>query len=156
MTNGVKPVAFVLANLLASLQFYDVAGLLAYIAADIFIVVDVAEETDALRVFALGIDEVFALSYFPHLVFHVVANWEYGFLQLPLEYLREKIGLVFHRVGTCSQPFLAVNTFCLRVVPCGDQVVVVPHLLVERAKLYQPVAHHVGIGREAGLTLSMV
>ena len=33
----------------------------------------------------------------------------------------------------------------------GNQVVVVPHLLVEGAKLDEPVAHHVGVGRIARL-----
>lgn len=105
------------------------------------------------QVLAFGVDEVFAFRYLPDLVFHVVANGEYGFLQLPLVYLRQEVGLVFHGVRTCREPFLAVYPLCLRVVASGYQVVVAPHLLVERPKLYQPVAHHVGVGRKSGLNL---
>ena len=35
----------------------------------------------------------------------------------------------------------------------GYKIVVVAPLLVEGAKLYQPVAHHVGVGRQPGAHL---
>ena len=90
-----------------------------------------------------------AFGYLPHLLLHVLAYREYRLAQLPVVYLRQEVGLVFHRVRTRHEPFPAVYHLCLRVVACRDEVVVVPHLLVERTELYHPVAHHVGVGRIA-------
>ena len=36
---------------------------------------------------------------------------------------------------------------------CGNEVVVVTHLLVEGTKLNEPIAHHIGIGGETCLHL---
>ena len=54
LTNGVEPESLVLANLLARLQFYDIARLLAQVATDVVVVVDFAQEADTLRVLAMG------------------------------------------------------------------------------------------------------
>ena len=48
LSDGVEPVAAMLANLLACFQFDDVARLFTEIATDIVVVVDLAQEADAL------------------------------------------------------------------------------------------------------------
>ena len=86
-----------------------------------------------------------------YFVLLVVSDGEESFLQLPVIDLCQKVGLVLYRVRACREPFSSVNPFGLCVVSCGDEVVVVSHLLVEGTELNQPVAHYVGVGREAGL-----
>ncbi len=151
LADGVEPQSAVLTDDAASLQFHNVARLLAEVAAYVFVIIDIAEEADALRVLALGVDEVLALGYLPHLVLLVVAYGEEGLLQLPLVNLREEVGLVLYRVGAGGEPFVSVYPLGLRIVAGCDEVVVVPHLLVEGAELDKAVAHHVGVGGIASL-----
>ena len=106
-----------------------------------------------MAVFALCVDKMLAFGYRAHLIFHHSAYREEGFLQLPAVYLGEEVGLVLHRVGACSEPFHAVDDFRLCVVAGRNEVVFVSGLLVERAELYQPVAHHVRVGRQSGAHL---
>ena len=84
LADGVKPQSLVLTDALAGLQLDDVAGLFAKIATDIFVIVDLSQKADALRVLAAGTHQVFALSNHTHLVLHVVANGEQRLLQLPV------------------------------------------------------------------------
>ena len=136
-----------LANALASLQFDYIARLLAQVATDVVVIVNLAKETDALRVLALGVNQVLALGYHTHLILHVVAYWEQRLLKLPVGYLCQEIGLVLHWVRTGAEPFITILVgFCHSVVASGYQVVVVTTFFVERAKLYQSVAHHVRVG----------
>ena len=151
LPNSMEPVAAMLANLLACLELDDISNLFANIAADIFVVVDIAKEADTLRVFALGVDEMFALSDVADFILNIVADREDGFLQLPLIDLREEVSLVFDRVGTCGEPFMTVYPFSLCIVPGSNEVVVVPLLFVEGTELDEPIAHHVGIRSEATL-----
>jgi AspT/YidE/YbjL antiporter-like protein len=82
------------------------------------------------------------------------ADRENRFFQLPALYLSQEIGLVFHRIRTRDKPFIAIFIrFGLRIMPRGDEVVVVTHLLIEGAKLNQAVAHHVRIRRKTSLHL---
>ena len=74
LPDGVKPQTLVFANLLASLQFQHIAGILAEIPLYIIIILNLAQEADALRIFALGIHQVLALGYLPHLVLHVMTD----------------------------------------------------------------------------------
>ena len=149
LANGVEPQAFVLANLLARFQFQHVAGILAQIPPDVIIILNLAQEADALRILALGIHQVFALRNLPHLVLHVMSDGEQSLAKLPVVYLRQEIRLVLHGVGTRGEPFLPVYPFRLRIMARGNEVVVVPHLLVEGPELNQSIAHHVGIRRES-------
>lgn len=63
LSDGVKPQAAVLAYQFARLQLEHFAGSLAEIASDVVVIVDFAEEADALRVLSLGVYEVFAFGY---------------------------------------------------------------------------------------------
>ena len=118
------------------------------VRADIVVVVHLAEEADALRIFPAGIDEMFAFGYLAHLVFLVVADGKEGLAQLPVVDLGEKVGLVFDGVGTGDEPFLAIGHFGLCVVSCGNEIVVVSPLFIEGTELDEAVAHHVRVGRK--------
>ena len=106
-----------------------------------------------MAILAACVDEMFAFGHFTHFVFHEMTDGKDGFLQLPTINLREEIGLIFHRVRTCCEPFAAVNPFGLRIMSGGNEGIIVAHFLVESAKFDEPIAHHVGIGRVAGAHL---
>ena len=91
---------------------------------------------------------MFAFGNLAHLFLHVMSYWKQCLAQLPVVYLGKKIGLVFHRIGTCNEPLLPVYDFGLCIMPCCYQVIIVPGFLVESSKLYQTVAHHVRIRRK--------
>ena len=146
---GVKPKPLVLAYPQSRLQLYDVSGPLAQVSLYVLVVVDVAKETDSLAVLAPGGHEMFPLRDFPHLVFHVMPYRENSLLELPILYLGQEVRLVFHGVGAGGEPFLSAYQLGLGIVPRGYQVILITYLLMESPKLYQPVAHHVGIGRIA-------
>ena len=105
LADGVEPVALVLANEFACLQLYDIAWQFTQIAAQVVVVVDFAEEADALRVFALGIDQVFTLGNLAHLFLHHVTYGEERLLQLPVVDLCQEVGLILDGVGTGAEPF---------------------------------------------------
>lgn len=83
LADSVKPQSLMATYQLARLQLKHVARTLAEIAADVVVVVDFAEEADALRVLALGVYQVFAFGYGTHLVLFVMAYGEYRLLKLP-------------------------------------------------------------------------
>ena len=140
-------------NSLVGLPLHNVARRFAKIAFDVFVVIDIAEEADALAILAARVDEMFAFGHFAHFVFHEMPDGKDGFLQLPTINLREKIGLIFHWVGTCREPFAAVDPLGLRIMSRGDEGIIVTHFLVESAKFDEPIAHHVGVGCVAGAHL---
>ena len=153
LADGVEPQALVLANLLARLKLKHIARTLAEITANVVVIVDLAKEADALRVFAFGVDKMLALSNGTHLLLHVVANGEERLAQLPVVDLREEVGLVLNGVRAGYEPFVSVGNLGLGIMARGYEVIVVPHLGVESTKLYQTVTHHVGVGGEAGAHL---
>lgn len=83
LSYGVKPQSLVLTDALARFQLYHITRIVAQVTADIVIVVDLPQETDALAVAALGIDKVFCLGYLTHLVLHMMSNGEDGLAKLP-------------------------------------------------------------------------
>ena len=93
-------------------------------------------------------------GYLANLILDMMTDRENRFLQLPALYLSQEIGLVFHGIRTRNEPFVAIFIrFGLRIMTRGDEVVVVPHLLIEGTKLNQAVAHHVRIRRKSRLHL---
>ena len=86
-----------------------------------------------------------------------MTDGEKRLLQLPVVYLCKEVGLILHGVGTRREPLsaLLVN-LGLRIVTRSDEVVLVSALLVKRSELYESVAHHVRVRREAARTLSIV
>ena len=74
LADGMKPVPFVLSDTFAGLQLYDIARLLAQVAADVVVVVDFPKEADALRVAPMGWCQMLALCYLAHFLLHHVAN----------------------------------------------------------------------------------
>ena len=67
---------------LACLQFDNVALLFPQIAAQIFIVVNLAQKTDALRVLAMSTGQMLTLSYLAYLVLYVVPDGKNDLRQL--------------------------------------------------------------------------
>ena len=65
--------------------------------------------------------------------------------------LREEVRLVLDWVFCCAEPHLAISHDVCGIMTRRDVIVVVSHLLLERAKLDESVAHHVGIGRQSFL-----
>ena len=104
LSNGVEPVALVMADELACLQLDDVARQFAQIATEVVVIIDFAQKADALRVFALSVDQMLALGNLTHLILHHVANGEEGFRQLPVVDLCQEVGLVLHRVRAGAEP----------------------------------------------------
>ena len=80
LPDGVKPQTLVLAYPPARLKLNHIAGVVAEITLDVFIIVYLAKETDALRVLSLCVDEMFAFGYGAHLVFHIMPDGKEGFL----------------------------------------------------------------------------
>ena len=94
-----------------------------------------------------------ALSDSTHLVLHQMTYREKGFLQLPVVYLRQKVGLVFHGVGTCGEPFSAVDNLGLCIMSSGNQVILMSAFLMKSPEFDKPVAHHIRIRCETVLHL---
>ena len=80
LTNGVKPQPTMLPNSLVGFPLHNVARRFAKIALDVFVVIDVAEEADALAILAARVDEMFAFGHFAHFVFHEMTDGKDGFL----------------------------------------------------------------------------
>ena len=151
---GVKPQSLVHADLLARFDVNDESRLLAEVLAEVVVVVYLAKKADALRVLALGVDEMFTLCYTAHLTLLVVPDREDGFLQLPVVDLRKEIRLVLYWIWGCNEPLTALFVnLRLCVVSCCDEVVLMTFLLVESTELDKPLAHDIGIWRETSLDL---
>ena len=154
LTDGVEPQPFMFADTLTRFQLNHIARHLSQIATDIVIVTDLPQKANALRVLALGIHQMFALRYLTYLILHIVTNREECLTKLPVVDLSKEIRLIFYRVRTRAEPFLPLFIyFRLRIMTRGDEVVVVTPLLIEGTELNQPVAHHIGIGRQTGTHL---
>ena len=151
LADGVEPQAAVRTDAAPCGQFDDVAGLLAEITAQVVVVVYLAQEADALRVLALGIDEVLLLGQTAHFVLHHVAYGEDGLAQLPVVDLCQEVGLVLDGVGTGDEPLAPLGVhLSLCIVAGGDEVVGVAALFMEGAELDKAVAHDVRVWRIAG------
>ena len=154
LADGMKPQTLVLAYALARFHLYDIARLFAQITADIIIIINLSQKADSLTVLALGIYQMLLFGYLANLILDMMADRENRFFQLPALYLSQEIGLVFHRIRTRDKPFIAIFIrFGLRIMPRGDEVIVVTHLLIEGTKLNQAVAHYIRIRRKTSLHL---
>ena len=104
LTDGVEPVAFVLADLFAAFDLDDIARALTEKTTYEVVVVDLTQETDALRVFATGGGQTIFDGDAAHFVFLQMAEREHELLDLTRFELRQKIGLVFHGIGGGAEP----------------------------------------------------
>ena len=95
LADGVEPEALVLAEDLAGFEFDDRTFLLAKEALDELVVVDLAEEADALRVLAMSRRELGFFGNATHLTFGHRADREKAMADLQAGELREEVGLVF-------------------------------------------------------------
>ena len=99
LADGVEPVAAVGAEGAACFELDDFPFALAEVAADEVVVVDFAEEADALRVLARGRGETRLGGDGAHLGFQQAADREAEAADLVVVELREEVGLVFDGVG---------------------------------------------------------
>ena len=150
LPDGVEPVAAVLAQLAARLQFDDGTGLLAQVAADKVVIINLAQEADALAVTTIGVGQLGFLGDAAHLLLGQIANGEDDMLQLVVGDLCQEVGLVLDGIHRRGEVFHAVNDIGGRIMPRSSQVKILAPPLLKEAELDHPVAHHVGVGRQAG------
>ena len=136
LSDGVEPVALVLAEHLARLNVDDIAFLFTQKLTNIVVVVQLTQETDALRVLAAGIHQMLPLSDGAHLFLPHVADGEQRLAQLPVVELCQEVGLVLHGVGTRAKPLHSLFVdFRLGIVSRGDEVILMAALAVESTEL---------------------
>ena len=147
LADSVEPMALMLTQHLTRFNINDITWLFAQEAPDVVVVVDLAQEADALRILTAGIHKVFSFGNGTHLFLPHVTDGEQRLLQLPVVELRKEVGLVLHGIRTRAEPLPAffVN-LRLGIMSCSDEVVVMTTLTVEGTELNHPVAHHIGIG----------
>ena len=151
LADGVKPVAVVLAHHLARLQLDDLARAPAQVTLDKLVVVDLAQEADALAILALGAGQPLRLGDGPHLALHEMADGKHQLLDLQARDLPQEIGLILDGILGRGEPHLPVDLGGRGVMARGNLVEILAPLLLEAAKLDKLVAHHVGVGRQATL-----
>ena len=140
-----------LAQHAAGLELDDLAGLLAQVPAQKVVVIDLAKEADALAVLATRVGQARLQSYAAHLALGEIADRECDVAQLFAGDAGQEVCLVFDRVDSRSEPFAALGVgFGRGIVAAGRQVELMAPALLEEAELDDQVAHHVGVGRQAG------
>ena len=146
---GVKPESFVASQHLSRFDVDDASFLFAHELADEVIVVNLAQETDALAVLAVCAGQVCIKGYATHLLLHQMPDGEERVAQLRIVELRQEVRLVLDGVTGCTQPYRPLLVLDGGgVVTCGYLVVVVTDALLKGSELDEPVAHHVRVGRE--------
>ena len=151
LPDGVEPVAAVLAQLAPCLQLDDGAGTLAQVASDEVVIVNLAQEADTLAVTAMSIGQAHLLGDAAHLLLGHVAYGEHDMAQLLVGDLCQEIGLVLDGIDCRGQVFHAVDDTGCGIMARRRHVKVFAPTLLKEAELDHAVAHHVGVGREAGL-----
>ena len=129
----------------SSLQLHYLAFALAEIAAQEVVVVYLAEETDTLRVLAVGRRKMGCMGYVAHLAFHHAANGEHQLGNLLAVQLRQEVGLVLDWILGRSQKGDTLQPFGGGVMSGGCPVVFMPPTLFESPELDEFVAHHVRV-----------
>ena len=148
LTDGVEPVALVLAEDLPCLTLDDEPFLLSEGALDELVVVHLPEEADALTVLAVSAQQMRLFSDTAYLALEEVTGGEEELGDLAEVDLRKEVRLVLHGVGSRSQIELITDEGRRGVVPRSDEVEVLAPLLLEAAELDELIAHHVGVGGE--------
>ena len=121
--------------LLSGFKLNNITRFLTEITSYILVIINVTEEANALRILAPGVDKVLAFCNIAHFILYKMADGKDGFLQLPAVNLCEKIGLILHRIGAGDEPFFSIDDLSLCIMARGNEVVVVPFLLIEGTKL---------------------
>ena len=132
-------------NLLAGFKLDDISCFFAEITSYIFVVIDVPKETNALRILSARVDKMLAFCNIAHFILYKMADGKDSFLKLPAVNLCEKIRLIFHGIGASYEPFLPIDNLSLSIMSSGNEVIVVPFLLMKSAKFNKTVTHHVRI-----------
>ncbi len=151
LADGVEPVAVVFAEDTTGFEFDDLTDTATEIAFDKVVVVDLAEEADALTVFTHGAGEFLGFGDGADFALHHMADGEHQFLDLEASDLGKEVGLIFDGVFGRGEPDPAVDLGGGGIVAGGDLVEVVAPTVFKTTELDELVAHHVGIGGEAAL-----
>ena len=159
----VRAIVGLASSLLAALVLAYLARRLAQVGAEEGVVIELAEEADALRVFPLHRRQPMPLGERAHLGLRVASDREEGVGQRGLRELRQEVGLVFVVVDRAQQLHRRRQLYRrvarrqrrrvargARVVARGDGGKVAADSLVEDAKLDARVAQDVGVGRPPG------
>ena len=84
-----------------------------------------------------------------YLILHIVSDGKESLAELPVSNLRQKVRLVLYGVWTGAEPFLAFGiNLRLGIVASGNEVIIMPLLLIEGSELDQTITHHIGIRRQ--------
>ena len=145
-----EPQPLMLSDALTRFQLYHITRLFTQIATDIVVIIHFPQETDALRVLTTGIHQMFAFCYLTYFILHIVTYREECLLQLPVIDLGKKVRLILHGVRTGAKPFPAlVVNLRLSIMTCGNKTIIMSAFFIKSTKLYQTIAHHIRIGRQA-------
>ena len=126
----------------------DGAGLVRHEGAQEVLHLHLTDEADALAVFFLGRFESEFASEITQLRLQQMADGKVRDLDLLRPHHGEEVGLVFVRIGTAED----VTSFFACVVPGGDAFeAVVARPVPQHAEFHLAIAHHIRIGRDAGL-----
>ena len=151
LSDGMEPVAAVLAEFTAGFYLYYRARALAEVPADEIVVVYFPEEADALRVASECVRKLGFGGDATYIGFRNVAEGEGEVCQLFAGYACEEVGLIFYGVDCRGEPFKAIVVdICRCIVPCGGLGELMSPTVFEISEFNDGVAHYVGIGSEAG------
>ena len=140
LTNGVEPIAGVLALLLPACPLDDVAPGLSQVEADKIPVVDLAQEADALAVGAVFGRQVEFGGEGAHLVLVQVPDGQAEPSELRRAQVGEEIGLVLDPIGRAPKPITARGLLNAGVVPRGDLLALARYPLIKGTELDALVA----------------
>ena len=144
-----KPIAPMLAQLSTRFQLHNIPFPFAKETAHKIIIINLSQKADALTVTTSGAGQSGTQGYVTNLILHQSAQWKHQFGNLQIIYLCQKVGLVFHGIGSGTEPCLSIPQHRSGVVPGCRDIEILPHTLLKAPELYQLVAHHIRIGSQA-------
>jgi len=142
----VEPVAAVGTDLLSGFQFDNRSFFFAEETTHEVVVIDFAQETDALTVFSLSTGQTGFQCQVAYLILHQPTQRKHQFGYLQVVDLRQEVGLIFHRIFGSAQPYLSVLFHNAGVMSRSGLIKVLSRPFFKTAKLDEFVAHHIRIG----------
>lgn len=94
-------------------------------------------------------------GYVTNLILHQSAQWKHQFGNLQIIYLCQKVGLVFHGIGSGTEPCLSIPQHRSGVVPGCRDIEILPHTLLKAPELISLLHITSGLGVKPRLILSM-
>ena len=122
---GMKPIAPMLAQL-STVSNSTISLPFAKNGAQI-IIINLSQKADALTVTTSGAGQSGTQGYVTNLILHQSAQWKHQFGNFAIIYLCQKVGLVFHGIGSGTEPCLSIPQHRSGVVPgCRDIEILPP------------------------------